>query len=147
MKKYEKPPLFLLRHTLAVASLGLSLRTYSHISCHRACLRDIVWRSYQPPWPDHGAIGAYVYMKKDEKIEAGKGAKGLTHVPLPASPTTSRGYLAIIVKGARPHNLKNITVRMPRNKLVVLPVSLVGKIIARIRYYFRQDSAMRVASA
>ena len=121
MKKYEKSALlfFASPPTLAVASLGLSLRTYSHISCHRACLRDIVWRSYQPPWPDHGAIGAYVYMKKDEKIEAGKGAKGLTHVPLPASPTTSRGDLAIIVKGARTHNLKNITVEMPRNKMVV----------------------------
>ncbi len=61
-------------------------------------------------------------MKKDEKNaadRADKGGKSVSHAPLAPSPTTSRGDLAIIVKGARTHNLKNITVEMPRNKMVV----------------------------
>ncbi len=83
--------------------------------CHRMERRDIVLRSYQPLWPSRGAIAAYAYMKKDEKNAA---AASATH-SLAASPTTSRGDLAIVVKGARTHNLKNITVEMPRNKMVV----------------------------
>jgi excinuclease ABC subunit A len=35
------------------------------------------------------------------------------------NPSTSLGAGKIIVKGARTHNLKNITVEMPRNKMVV----------------------------
>jgi len=56
-------------------------------------------------------------MKKDEKNE--KAERGVVTSGPAASPTTSRGDLAIVVKGARTHNLKNITVEMPRNKMVV----------------------------
>src|SRR5580704_13600031 len=34
-------------------------------------------------------------------------------------PSTSLGASKIVVKGARTHNLKNITVEMPRNKMIV----------------------------
>lgn len=61
-------------------------------------------------------------MAKKEPIQPEK--IGKENRPIPNKPTNKVGYHSesdkIIVRGARTHNLKNITVEMPRNKMVVI---------------------------
>ena len=48
----------------------------------------------------------------------------------------------IVIKGAREHNLKNIDVEIPRDKLVVITgLSGSGKILARVRHDLRRGPA------
>ena len=53
-----------------------------------------------------------------------------------------RGLDAIVIKGAREHNLKNIDLTLPRNRLIVITgLSGSGKIVARVRYDLCRGSA------
>ena len=48
----------------------------------------------------------------------------------------------IHVKGAREHNLKNIDIKIPRDKLVVFTgLSGSGQIVAGVRHHLRRGSA------
>ncbi len=43
----------------------------------------------------------------------------------------------IYIKGAREHNLKNIDVSIPRNKLVLIAGLSREEVVARVRYALR----------
>ena len=49
---------------------------------------------------------------------------------------------AIVIRGAREHNLKNVSLSIPRNALVVLTgVSGLGEVLARVRHALRRGPA------
>ena len=55
---------------------------------------------------------------------------------------TPDGYDELIVHGAREHNLKDITVRLPRNALVCITgLSGSGQVLARVRHDLRRGPA------